>query len=106
MNSQMQLMVSQLEFMSRASDCAWGGIGNFNPGQDLGIADNREEMSFIQGMLFDIAESFAQAIEQAGSAAKSSGIGQAAASVGQGANNMWQQFNAAMMGRQQAAMGA
>lgn len=43
---------------------------------------------------------------KAGNAAKSSGIGQAAASVGQGANNTWQQFNAAMMGRQQAAMGA
>ncbi len=85
MNSQMQLMVSQLEFMSRAGDCAWGGIGNFNPGQDLGIGDNPEDMTIIQKILFDIAENFAQAINQAMSQATASGVGASAAGVGSSA---------------------
>lgn len=81
MNSQMPLLVSQLEFMGRAGDCALAGIGNFNPGQDLGIADS-QEMSFIQKVLFDIAESFAQSIQQAINQGSASSVGAQGAAVG------------------------
>ncbi len=78
----MPLLVSQLEFMGRAGDCALAGIGNFNPGQDLGIADSPEEMSFIQKVLFDIAESFAQSIQQAINQGSASSVGAQGAAVG------------------------
>ena len=95
MNSQMQLLVSQLEFMGRAGDCALAGIGNLNPGQDLGIADSPEEMSFIQKMLFDIAESFAESIKQAINQSKASGVGGQSASVASGATNNIRPFRSA-----------
>jgi hypothetical protein len=95
MNSQMQLLVSQLEFMGRAGDCALAGIGNLNPGQDLGIADSPEEMSFIQKMLFDIAESFAESIKQAINQSKASGVGGQSTSVASGATNNIRPFRSA-----------
>jgi hypothetical protein len=100
MNTTIDYLCAQFKFLQTGSDCALTGPCNVNISQVTAIGDNPEEMSPLQKMLFDIAESFAQAIQQAGNAAKSSGVAHAAASVGQGGRNMWQQFNAAMRGHQ------
>ncbi len=95
MNSQMQLLVSQLEFMSRSGDCVLAGIGNFNPGQNLGIADSPEEMPFIQKMLLDIAETFAESIKRALNQSNASGVAGQSASVASGATNNIKPFRSA-----------
>ncbi len=50
--------------------------------------------------MFDAIESGLSAARKAGDSLRSSGVAHAAASVGNSMSNMWQRFNAAMMGRQ------
>jgi len=100
MNATIDYFCAQFKFLQTGSDCALTGPCNVNISQVTAIGDNPEEMNPLQKMLFDIAESFAQAIQQAGNAAKSSGVANAVASVGTGMSNMWQQLGAVMRGRQ------
>jgi hypothetical protein len=58
-----------------------------------------DEPGFCGGFLDAIKECLAAGSQREG-AAKSFGVARAAAGVGQGGRNIWQQFNAAMMGRQ------
>ncbi len=89
------------ESLCRTSDCIFSTMASGPIGQ-FGIADGENE-SVFQQILGAIGDAFIRSTQQAGNAARSSGVAHAAASVGKSAINMWQQFNAATMGRQAQA---
>ena len=86
------------ESLCRTSDCIFSTMASGPIGQ-FGIADGENE-SVFQQILGAIGDAFIRSTQQAGNAARSSGVAHAAGSVGKAPSNMWQQFNAAMRGRQ------
>jgi hypothetical protein len=86
------------ESLCRTSDCIFSTMASGPIGQ-FGIGDGENE-SVFQQILGAIGDAFIRSTQQADNAAKSFGVARAAAGVGQGGRNIWQQFNAAMMGPQ------
>ncbi len=86
------------ESLCRTSDCIFSTMASGPIGQ-FGIGDGENE-SVFQQILGAIGDAFIRSTQQAGNAAKSSGVANAVASVGTGMSNMWQQLGAAMRGHQ------
>ena len=82
MNTTIDYFCSQLKFLQAGPECAFVGPCNVSIADVTGVQDNPEEMSFIQKVLFDIAESFAQSIQQAINQGSASSVGAQGAAVG------------------------
>lgn len=82
MNTTIDYFCSQLKFLQAGPECAFVGPCNVSIADVTGVQDPQEEMSFIQKVLFDIAESFAQSIQQAINQGSASSVGAQGAAVG------------------------